>query len=695
MKQLFSTIIILSVVLHLDAQWQWTQGPQGGFVSCYANIGEEIYVGTQYGGVFRSTDNGSNWSKRSQGLQSYDINCIFMDGDRVYAGTRLGGTGGVGYSDDDGLTWQTFPNLWTSYESSCIAARGDSIYIGTAGGGNVYSHNGGQSWSYSNSGILPYQSYSTSQMLVYGQKVLTIVNGRLYHSLDGAMTYVQLNNGLPSNTYFYQVCPLGDMLFASTSAGLFVSNNQGEFWQETGAGLPDFPYGMGMTAADDFIYLVGAIDGEIYFSNNNGFSWSILDTDWNTGLTSIYALANGELLIQSGYYSIDWATFETPQMHYTSDNGATWSSVGNGITSTWCLDIASKDGDLYVGTQFTGMYKSSDQGNSWQLSATPDYWESVTKIASFENTILASGDGGLLRSIDDGNTWTLCNQGLPALGIGNFTRLGSDIFASNSMGVLLSTDDGQTWSISNNGIADTYIRDIATLNETLYAISQSGLYQSVNFGNSWEIIPNDLPADFVPLEIVTLNDALIVLGNNPGGIYKSINGGTQWTYMGAEEIGVPTSMAATNDVILVGRFGTVTSSSVFMTLDGGQTWTDVSEGIDNNQVFDVIISDGWAYACVKGSGVYKRQVSELITNAVTEGKAVQLEVFPNPTADLITLRVSSQLIGEELRIVDTNGRLVHKERFQGSGSMQVNCSGFAAGVYFIQIGQECLELVKQ
>jgi hypothetical protein len=51
----------------LKAQWVQTNGPLGGWVRCFAENDTNLFAGTQ-GGVFRSTNNGADWTAVNAGL---------------------------------------------------------------------------------------------------------------------------------------------------------------------------------------------------------------------------------------------------------------------------------------------------------------------------------------------------------------------------------------------------------------------------------------------------------------------------------------------------------------------------------------------------------------------------------------------------------------------------------------------------
>ena len=77
MLKLFNLLIAVFIFLAppetmLVAQtpfWEQTNGPYGGTVNAIAvNSSGPIFVGTSNGGVFRSIDNGDNWTQVNTGL---------------------------------------------------------------------------------------------------------------------------------------------------------------------------------------------------------------------------------------------------------------------------------------------------------------------------------------------------------------------------------------------------------------------------------------------------------------------------------------------------------------------------------------------------------------------------------------------------------------------------------------------------
>lgn len=108
MKKFISLSIIIIVSMLCigtrgSAQWKQTNGPNGGFVTSFAVIEPNLFVGTRYGGVFYSSNNGANWIAANSGLSDRNVFSLVASGDNLYAGTSTG----VFISKNRGNTWDS------------------------------------------------------------------------------------------------------------------------------------------------------------------------------------------------------------------------------------------------------------------------------------------------------------------------------------------------------------------------------------------------------------------------------------------------------------------------------------------------------------------------------------------------------------------------------------------------------------
>lgn len=101
-----------------------------------------IFLGTQDGGIFRSTDMGSSWHTISRSLPNDSIRGIVADDSGLYVGTGRG----IYQLDEESRRWQPRNTglTETAIETLLIAPQG-ILYAGTSAGA-FRSDNGGVSW---------------------------------------------------------------------------------------------------------------------------------------------------------------------------------------------------------------------------------------------------------------------------------------------------------------------------------------------------------------------------------------------------------------------------------------------------------------------------------------------------------------------------------------------------------------------
>ena len=108
--------------------------------------GNIAYLGSQGGGIYKSSDGGWSWSQ--SGLSERTVRSLVIDprdANVVYAATEITGT--VKVSRDGGKIWgdTQLPSGLTIYSISLSAARPDVIYAGTGYG--VYTLTDGLTWA--------------------------------------------------------------------------------------------------------------------------------------------------------------------------------------------------------------------------------------------------------------------------------------------------------------------------------------------------------------------------------------------------------------------------------------------------------------------------------------------------------------------------------------------------------------------
>jgi photosystem II stability/assembly factor-like uncharacterized protein len=156
----------------------------------FISIGQNLFAGTG-GGMFLSVDAGSTWVPMNNGLTNIQIRHLAKSGNVIYAYAD----GGVFYTDDEGASWIALPKIFVSSSITAIAANNNTIFAGT--------------WE---DGVFRFD--------------------------DGDSNWIAVNNGL-TNPIIYSLVAIDTNVFAGTSSGVFLSTDNGDFWNNTGGSLSD------------------------------------------------------------------------------------------------------------------------------------------------------------------------------------------------------------------------------------------------------------------------------------------------------------------------------------------------------------------------------------------------------------------------------------------------------------------------
>lgn len=194
-----------------------------------------IYAGTQgLGAVLRSRDGGLNWTSIAQG-QVWGVMSLAIDPSdprRLYVGTD---GGSVFRTTDAGASWQVVSRGFPGHQVMDLAIdpRSPSIvYAATYRGGVFKSINGGESWQ--RIGMSSHTALaidSTNPANLYGaldgyptpnSAPRPPVEG-IYRSTDGGETSFGFNVGLPHYTSIFRLVidPTGRFLHISTPGGVY------------------------------------------------------------------------------------------------------------------------------------------------------------------------------------------------------------------------------------------------------------------------------------------------------------------------------------------------------------------------------------------------------------------------------------------------------------------------------------------
>jgi len=194
----FLIFIIANCSLLFDnckAQWIQTNGPYGGIVNCFVVSGTNLFAGTDGGGVFLSTNNGTSWTVVNNGLTSTYVSSFAVSGTNLFAGTY---GGGVSLSTNNGTSWTAVNNGLTSTSVWSLVVSGTNLFAGTSGGGVFLSTNNGTNWTAVNTGMTNTDVWS---LAVSGTNLFAgTYEGGVFLSTNNGTSWTAVNNGLTNTS---------------------------------------------------------------------------------------------------------------------------------------------------------------------------------------------------------------------------------------------------------------------------------------------------------------------------------------------------------------------------------------------------------------------------------------------------------------------------------------------------------------
>lgn len=623
--------LLLSTALSATPLWR-NSGPGGGgwiqAILASRHDTEELFVGCDVGGFYRSENAGGSYTIHNRGLEDYYVECILQhptNPDILY----LGCLSGVYRSTDRGRSWTWLREGFPPIERYRWSAPIGALAMDPRNPATLYAGIGSprrQTWG----------------------------AGTIYKTTDGGDSWQRINQpgSLPQDALISSIAidprDSGRLLVA-TQHGVYRSDDGGRAWQESNQGLPHRAVRRIAlaNARPDVVYLTLASvrgaepwQGGVYRSDDGGNTW----TARNHGLKQTVGPKDGSINLTSWYDQlavhpqdpdiayVGGAGWVNAELYQTLDGGANWLNVarrgenGNfdpGWITMWgpsvrCLTMSPLDPNtLYFGT--SGMvYRTRDAGGSWEqvyCRQLPDgrFHGTGLEVTCLHNIMpdpqvpdrvyFGFFDIGLLRSDDGGGTFRRGVAGITPHAMANSCfalAFGPDRlwgafgqWGANQGVVAHSTDGGLNWTMlpPESGLPNARCRQLIRQGDTLFAaLDEHGVYASRDGGASWQATNQGLATTEIRslLEIPGSPDAfLCALGSKGaelGGIYRSDDGCRTWRKISGDfPVGDVRNLAiAPTDSQLVylamrdRRVGDVpVFGGLYRSEDGGATWRRV------------------------------------------------------------------------------------------------------------------------
>ncbi len=615
-----------------------------------------IFAGSPHGGLFKTTNGGNNWDPVSAFLPALGISGIAIhptNPDIIYVLTGeantvgyfgndyLSSSDGVYKTTDAGVSWfkaGNFPGLQNiNYfgRDLIINPINPQILLAATSNGLFRTSNGGDSWINVNSGnnIFDIEFKPTDPNTVYA------CNSTFMRSLNGGITFTDIPIAGLTGAERVSIAvtpanPAKIALFAGSRSanslvGVFISTNSGSNFNlvYNGAGNSEgnlfhsyididavggqqtYNNTIAISPINENIIVVGGLC--VWSSYDNGVSW--------TQETAYYA-ASGTLheYIHPDQHELKYQPSGTLYVandggvYKSIDNGDDWEFKSTGLVATqfYHFERENDEYDIWGGAQDNGILEQTGSGGNYFTYYGGDGYDVMTD----HNYLVADGeDNDIIYTVN------------------------ATIFRDNGTPQDLEIEvEGNTSFFGNLGMSPSN-------EERIYVGYSQGTYFSNDAGSNWTLAAaaNPRPGNWC-LAVARSNGNVYTAGRNGNiaGLYKypdentAVNISPPAPYVNTLKITDIDIHPLDANIVYISIAGTASNAKVFVTTNGGTTWSNWSFNLPNVPIF-CIKRDGndGVYVGTSIGVYYKRNgVSywEYFSNGLPSTPVTEIEMWPEP-----------------------------------------------------------------
>jgi photosystem II stability/assembly factor-like uncharacterized protein len=591
-------------------------GPTGGDVISLAadpRNPDRLYLGTQDGHVFTSSDSGAHWQLLSRiGANQDDVITHILvdsrDSKRLYASTWTfaPGGGGVYRSDDSGRTWHLVGLERETVRALAQSVSDPEIFVAGSISGVYRSKDSGKSWQrispaghadlknfdsvaidprnpeiiYAGTYHLPWKTenggrdwFPVHKGMIDDSDVMSIIIdpsnpshvhatacSGIYHSSDAAANWKRYS-GIPfvfRRTQLIRQDPKSpNTLYAGTTSGLWKSTDDGAVWKRVTPGdwvinaIVIDPRDANRVVLGTERHGVQVSDnaGATFRASNNGFHHMRI-----LDVAIDRARPERALLVLS---------YDVQPFLATRDGGATWSALGAGLKRSELRRAYATPSGFWASLNSGGLMRYDEASGKWVRAGVMAASALVAPAAPARGKSKA-----VKKNVAMKQPVAARSKSAPFSFVVNDLAFGKDHwFAATSGGLLVSSDRGSTWSLAGSPLAKLAAQSVETSDDggQVWAIAQRNLLYSADGGAKWE--GRELPFSSAGNLRLHRTDDNALFVTSSLGLYVSRDAGRNWKRAELTELQTQ-DVAGSDNALLVSlqRRGLVVS------YDGAKTW---------------------------------------------------------------------------------------------------------------------------
>ena len=610
-------VVLLGFVATSVCAQQWTTlGPDGGDARSLAydpSDPDRIFLGTDTGTIFLSTDGGRNWSRFAHlgTSDDYVLDHIVIDeqnSDIMFVSAwsvRDSKSGDLFRTRDGGTTWNALsPMHGKSIRALAIAASDSKVITAGSLQGVYRSSDGGNKWELISPG--GDDEIKNIESIAVDPDDPAVVYAGTWHlawkTTDGGASWGLINAGMEDDSDVFSI-----ILDSTNPSVVFASACSGIYRSERGGGKFHKIQGIPYAARRTHVLKQAPGNPKIIYAGTTAGLWKTIDGGriWKR-VTSPDIVVNDVLIDPRSTKRVLLAT-DRGGVIVSEDGARTFAQSNHGYAHRYVTSIVADKDDpdtIFVGVandrEWGGVFSLEKGSPDWQQRSTGLSGRDVFALKQASSGALIAGTSSGIFILDrNKKAWRASKTSAgddppppprpvrrahrrraveedpppaatgPDMKVNDLEIRDGQWLAATSMGLFISTDEGKSWS--GGPILDRRVFvSVQSSGDLQVVATEADVLVSKDKGTVWQL--SSLPRELFGIRSVTVTADADILVASQGGGFRSSDGGQSWARV---LNGLPERNISSISYDEYGQRLLATSnesSVIYESKDGGHSW---------------------------------------------------------------------------------------------------------------------------